>query len=204
MAHPNLISNKRSIAISLLVNLGLTAILLAGLYFLPLPQLLPCTDPLVENLILASFIALIIQFLVFKIFSMGATFWIASMDLGLILLALWLGIYPISPLGYSSGRTPIAQGFVLTRSMRPDAKIASGETINVIGNSAIAIRVVTLPISKNCVWFSTKGGSLDDPMSCDIDYMPPKDSDFDFLKVLIQPSCHLPETQENIKIIVLP
>ena len=126
------------------------------------------------------------------------------MDLGLILLALWLGIYPISPLGFSSGRIPIAQGFVLSRSMRADANLASGETINVIGNSAIAIKVITLPISKNCVWLSTKGGSLDDPRSCDIAYMPPTDSDFDLLKVLIQPSCHLPETQENIKIIVLP
>ena len=126
------------------------------------------------------------------------------MDFGLILLALWLGTYSISPLGFSSGRIPVAQGFVLTRSMRPDVNIASGETINVVSGSAIGIRAITLPIGKHCFWLSSKDGSFDDPGSCDIAYMPPTDSDFDLLKVLIQPACHLPEIQEHIKVIVLP
>ncbi|HEY9151528.1 MAG TPA: hypothetical protein VIN60_01480 [Anaerolineales bacterium] len=47
-------------------------------------------------------------------------------------------------------------------------------------------------------------GSLDDSGNCDLVYMPPATSDFDLLKVLIQPECHLPEVQENIKITVLP
>jgi len=76
--------------------------------------------------------------------------------------------------------------------------------INVVGRSATAIRVITLPVNKNCFWFSTQGESLDDLGSCDIAYMSPADSNFDLLKALIQPSCHLSEIQENIKIIVLP
>ena len=93
---------------------------------------------------------------------------------------------------------------MLTQFMRPDAHIASGETINVVGGAAIALQTVTIPVAKNCSWISAKGGSLDDPASCDIAYMPPANSDFDLLKVLIQPTCQLPEVQENIKIVVLP
>ena len=204
MPRPTLIPNKQSLAISLFVNLGLTAILFAGLYFLPLPQFFPCTYPLVENSILAICIALIIQIFAFRNYQKDAIFWSVSMDIGLMMLAVWLGSYSISPLGFSSGRIPIVQGFVLTRSMRPDTNLASGETIDVVAGSAMAMRVITLPVNKNCFWFSTKGGSLDDSGSCDIAYMPPPDSNFDVLKVLIQPSCDLPETQENVKIIVLP
>jgi len=204
MVFPNPTLNKHPILIPFLVNLALSVILLAGLYFLPLPRFFPCTYPLVETSILAICVALAVQFFIFKGYRNASHLWIAGLDIGLILLALWLGSYSISPLGFSNGRIPIAYGFVLTRSMRPDANIASGETINVVDGSVIAIRTVILPVSKNCFWFSTKGGSLDDPRSCDIAYMSPTDSDFDLLKVLIQPSCHLPEVQENIKIIVLP
>jgi|GEM_PF-1809059 len=204
MAFPNSTSNKYITLISFLVNLALFVILFAGFYFLPLPQFFPCTYPLAEKFILTFCIAFVVQYLAFKSYQIPGYLWIAGMGIGLILLALWLGSYPLSPLGFSSGRISIAQGFVLTRSMRPDAHIASGETINIVSGSTIAIRTVTLPIGKNCFWFSTKHGSFDDPRSCDIAYMPPTDSDFDLLKVLIQPSCHLPEVQENIKLIVLP
>jgi hypothetical protein len=129
---------------------------------------------------------------------------IAGTNIGLSLLVLWLGIYPISPLGFSSGRIPIAQGFILTQSLRPDAHIASGETITVVGGAAIALQAITIPVVKNCSWISAKGGKLDDPGSCDIAYMPPANSDFDLLRVLVQPACQLPEVQENIKIVVLP
>ena len=204
MSFPNSTSKMHAILIPFLVNLALFVILLAGFYFLPPPQFFPCTYPLAENSILAICIAFVIQFFVFKGYRINHYLWIAGLDVGLILLALWLGSYSISPLGFSSGRIPIAQGFVLTRSMRPDSNIASGETINIVSGSAIAIRTVTLPIGRNCFWFSTKHGSFDDPRSCDIAYMPPANSDFDLLKVLIQPYCHLPEIQESIKIIVLP
>ncbi len=171
---------------------------------MPLPQLLPCTYPLVENFILAICVAFVVQYLAFKGYRINSYLWIAGMDIGLILLAVWLGSYSLSPLGFSSGRVPIAQGFVLTRSMRPDSNIASGETIGIVSGSVIAIGTVTFPIGRNYFWFSTKHRSFDDPRSCDVAYMPPTDSDFDLLKVLIQPSCHLPEVQESLKIIVWP
>ena len=204
MACQNLTSNKRTILIPFLVNLALSVILFASLYFLPLPQLFPCTSPLVENSILAICVAFAVQSFAFKAYRIFGYLWVAGMDFGLILLVLWLGSYSISPLGFSSGRIPITQGFVLTRSMRPDESISSGETIDIVSGSVIAIRTVTLPIGKNCFWFSTKHGSFDDPRSCDIAYMPPANSDFDLLRVLIQPSCHIPEVQEDIKINVLP
>ncbi len=204
MAFPNSTSNKSTILIPFLINLFLFVLLLAGFYFLPLPQFFPCTYPLVEKFIPANCLAFVVQYFAFKSYRINSYLWIAGLDTGLILLALWLGSYSISPLGFSNGRIPVAQGFVLTRSMRPDVNITSGETINTISGSAIAIRTVTLPIGRNCFWFSTKHGSFDDPRSCDIAYMPPANSDFDLLKVLIQPSCRLPEIQESIKIIVLP
>jgi hypothetical protein len=204
MSFPNPTSKNHRILIPFLVNLALFVIMFAGFYFLPLPQFLPCTYPLAENSIFAICISFGVQFFLFKGYRINSYLWIAGMDFGLILLALWLGFYSISPLGFSSGRIPIAQGFVLTRSMRPDVNITSGETINIVSGSVIAIRTVTLPIGKNCFWFSSKHGSFDDPRSCDIAYMPPTDSGFDLLKVLIQPSCHLSEVEESIKINVLP
>jgi hypothetical protein len=204
MSFPNSTLKNHRIFIPFFVNSALFLILFVGFYFLPLPQLLQCMYPLVENFILAICVAFVMQYLVFKGYRINNYLWIAGMDVGLIVLAFWLGSYPVSPLGFSSGRIPIAQGFVLTRSMRPDANIASGETINIVSGSAIAIRTVTLPIGKNCFWFSSKHGSFDDPRSCDIAYMPPTDFDFDLLKVLIQPSCHLSEVEESIKINVLP
>jgi hypothetical protein len=186
------------------LDLGLFAVLLAGFYFLPLPQFLPCAYPLAEKAVLALYGSMLILFLPLKRYRLTTRILIAGINIGLSLLILWLGVYPISPLGFSYGRIPIVQGFVLTQSMRPDAHIASGQTINVIGGAAIAFHVVTLPVAKNCSWVSTKGGSVDDPTNCDIAYMPPTNSDFDLLKVLIQPACQLPEVQENIKIVVLP
>ncbi|HUI88941.1 MAG TPA: hypothetical protein VLX61_09465 [Anaerolineales bacterium] len=196
--------NKRCILIPLLINLGLSIILFGGFSYLPHPQLMSCTYSPAENLILAVGAALVIQSLAFKRSWTANYFWVVGTDVGLILLALWLGSYATSPVGFSSGRIPVGQGFVLTRAMRPDENIASGETVNVVSGSAIALRAITLPVGKGCFWVSTKNGSLDDPRSCDIAYMPPSDSDFDLLKVLIQPSCRLPEAQENIKIVVLP
>ena len=204
MAFSNLTSNRHAILIPFLVNLLLFVLLLAGFYFLPLPRLLACTYPFAEKFILAICVAFVVQYFAFKGYRIFGYLWIAGMDIGLILVALWLGSYSISPLGFSSGRIPLAQGFVLTRSMRPDVNITSGETINIVSGSVIAIRTVTLPIGKNCFWFSTKHGSFDDSRSCDIAYMPPANSDFDLLKVLIQPSCQIPEVEESIKIIVLP
>jgi len=196
--------NKNLILMALLGNLALSAILFCGFYFLPLPQLFPCTHPLVENFILAICVALIVEYFIFKKYKTDSYFWILVLDIILILAAFWLGTYSISPLGFSSGRISMAQGFVLTRSMRPDMKIASGETINAVGGSPIAIRAIMLPFNRHCFWVSTKGGALDDSGNCDIVFMPPSDSTYDLLKVLIQPACHLPEIQENIKVIILP
>jgi hypothetical protein len=191
-------------AIPFLFDLGLFAILFAGIYFLPLPQFLPCAYPMAEKAALALCGSMLILFLPLKRYRLATRILIAGINIGLSVLILWLGIYPISPLGFSYGRIPIVQGFVLTQSMRPDAHIASGQTINVVGGAAIAFQTVTLPVVKNCSWISAKGGSVDDPTSCDIAYMPPTNSDFDLLKVLIQPACQLPEAQENVKIVVLP
>jgi hypothetical protein len=194
-----------SFTAAILTDLGITAILFAGLYFVPLPQILPCTFPLAEKLTLALCAALLIQAFAFiKRYHLRERLLIASINIGLSLLVLWLGNYPISPLGFSNGRIPIAQGFILTRLMRTDQYIASGETINLAGGSTTAIAVKALPVDRKCFWLSTKGGALDDSGDCNIVYMPPTNSDFDLLKAAIQPACHLPAAEESIKILVLP
>jgi len=204
MPDSNLPRAGRPAAIPFLINLGLSAVLFAAFHFLPLPAWLPCTDPLAEDAILAIGLAAAIQTFALKSYRARGQLWVLGLDVGLIALLLWLGIYPISPLGFSSGRIPIGRGFVLTRSLRPDVDITSGEQINVVRGSVIAIKTVTLPVGRHCFWLSTKGGALDDSGDCDIDYMPPADSNFDLLKVLIQPACHLAEVQENLKVVILP
>ncbi len=112
MAFPNSTSNKSTILIPFLINLSLFVLLLAGFYFLPLPQFFPCTYPLVEKFILANCLAFVVQYFAFKSYRINSYLWIAGIDIGLILLALWLGSYSISPLGFSNGRIPVAQGFM--------------------------------------------------------------------------------------------
>ena len=200
----NSVQTQFSAAIPFLADLGLFAILFAGFYFLPIPQLLPCAYPLAEKSVLAFCIALLILIFAFKKISFAARSFLTGINIVLSALILWLGIYSISPLGFSSGRIPLVQGFVLTQSMRPDVRVSSGNTINVIAGAPIALQVVTIPVARNCTWVSAKNGSMDDPASCDIAYKPPANSDFDLLKVLVQPACQLPEAQENIRIDVLP
>jgi len=119
-------------------------------------------------------------------------------------LTLWFGSYPYSPLGFSSGRISILNGFVLTRLMRGNTTIQPGEIISISRNSVVGLSPLTLPVEMDCIWFSVNGGALDDPSSCDTAYIPPGNADFDILKLLIQPSCRLPNVTTQIKISILP
>ncbi len=193
-----------SLAIPFLTNLGLIAVLFADLNFLPILPLLSCTYPIAEKLAIAFCVSLIVQFFWFSKFRRNARFWIAGVDIGLALLSLWLGTYSISPLGFSNGRIPFAQGFALTRSMRADLQVASGSTVQLANGSTAAIRPMTLPVNENCIWQSSNNGKFDDTESCNIAYIPPANSSFDIVKVLIRPSCNLPEAREELKVVVLP
>ncbi len=197
---------RRPWVIPLLINFGLTAILFAGLRIIPISQLFQCTYPAAQSLSLALALAatLVILFWVFTKSFRASRFLVAGIDAGLILLAMWLGTYSISPLGFSSGRISMVQGFVVMRSMRPDLQVASGGIVNLANGSTSEIRAVTLPVSENCVWNSTNGGTFDSLNSCDIAFIPPANSDLDILRVLIRPSCNLPETSEELRVVVLP
>ena len=121
----------------------------------------------------------------------------------LLLLLLWLGSYPFSPLGFSNGRIPVLRGFVITMSLRPSLAIASGEIVTIASGSIIGIRSTTLPVDMSCFWATTNGGEFDDPRTCNTDYSAPP-AGFDVLKVDIQPGCHLPNALGEIKITILP
>ena len=167
-------------------------------------MLLVCVHPLAQKLILAVCATLILSFFAaWRIRTKGIKILIA-INIVLIPLIWWMGYFPSSPLGFSNGRMPPAQGFILTRAMRSDVNVASGGTISLVGGSTTAIKLVTRPVGVHCIWRSSNGGVIDDPTNCDIAYFPPANSNFDLLKLVIQPSCHLPEFQQQLKVIVLP
>ena len=180
------------------------AVLLLFFDALHFPTLIPCTYPLAQSFTLALGASLVIHsFIINRIWLRRLRPIIVVYSL-LLLLILWLGSYPFSPLGFSTGRIPVLRGFIVTRFGRPALSIASGEIVTIAGDSIIEIKPITIPADANCIWFSTNGGALDDPRSCDIAYFSPGGADYDLLKLLIQPGCHLPNARGEIRISILP
>ncbi len=187
----------------IIANAFITGILLFLFNSLPLPTIIPCTYPLAQNLALAIILPWIFQVIVIPKTGQARSKPALTVLPILLLLLLWLGSYPFSPLGFSTGRIPILRGFVITRSLRPPLTIASGEIVTIAGGSVIGISSTTLPVDKSCFWTSANGGTFDDPRTCDTDYFAPP-ADYDVLKIHIQPGCHLPTALGEIKINILP
>ena len=122
----------------------------------------------------------------------------------LIALAGWLGSYRFSPLGFSSGRIPLINGFVITRRQQAQAVASPMQTITVAAGSAIGIDPQMLPGPVTCLWSSANGGAFDDPASCDTAYSPGEGAGFDVLRVDIRSACGLPSTVAQLNISMLP
>jgi hypothetical protein len=176
------------------------------LFFAALPGLvlIPCTYPLAQSLAFALCAALLIHLFVFNRFWLVRARSLMVAYFLCLLLVLWLGSYPFSPLGFSSGRVPVLGGFMLTRSGRPPISVASRQVVTIAAASISQITPMTLPVDMTCTWLSTNGGALDDPRSCDVAYFSPGASAYDTLKLLIQPGCRLPNAEGEIKISILP
>ncbi|RPH59243.1 MAG: hypothetical protein EHM81_08595 [Chloroflexi bacterium] len=195
--------NPRSLLIALGLDALLAIILFAALNRFPIPQFFPCTHPQAQSAVLALCAALALQLtLGAKILAgyskpalLGATI--------LILLALWLGSYPYSPLGFSSGRIPLLRGFMVTTRSKPRFALGPGDFFTLTSGSPATIEPVLLVEGAKCSWASLNGGSLDNPEACDIAYDPPQ-AEFDILKIRIQPSCGLPQSVAQVKISILP
>jgi hypothetical protein len=198
-----IIKTTRGFLLWILANTLILGILFLLFNALPLPMIIPCTYPVAQNLALAIIVLWIFQaILIPKTWRARSKPALIVYPL-LLLLLLWLGSYPFSPLGFSNGRIPVLRGFVITRSLRPPLAIASGEIVTIAGGSIIGIRSTMLPVDISCFWASANGGAFDDPRTCDTDYSAPP-AGFDVLKVDIQPGCHLPNTLGEIKIDILP
>lgn len=194
----------RNIFYVLIIDAVCMIVILLIINSLPVPFSVPCTYPLAQNIALALCISLGVHFLFINRTwpsNPGLVILIYSVFLILILA---LGSYTFSPLGFSTGRIPVLRGFTVTRFGRPPISITSGNIVTIAANSVTGIRPIVLPGSMTCYWASNNGGALDDPGSCDVAYLPPPGADFDILKVLVQPSCHMPVSHGEIRVSIQP
>jgi hypothetical protein len=76
--------------------------------------------------------------------------------------------------------------------------------VTIAANSVTEIRPIILPGKITCFWASNNGGALDDPGSCDVAYLSPPVADFDILKVLVRPGCHMPVSHGEIRVSIQP
>jgi hypothetical protein len=122
----------------------------------------------------------------------------------ILLLAIWLGWYRVSPLGFSTGRIPLVQGFLVSKSQMAPALIPRRQVVSVRAETPIGIEPVLLPGPTRCIWASTTGGSFDDPNSCDTAYKSAAAAQYDVLKVHVASACGIPAVTREIRISVLP
>jgi hypothetical protein len=171
---------------------------------LPLPALIPCAYPPAQSIAFALCVSLVLHLLLIRRISVTRSQPVILGYALLLVLAFWLGSYPLSPLGFASGRIPVLKGFKITRFGRPELSIASGQIVTIAGNSITEIQPITLPVDRTCTWVSAKGGALDEPRNCDVAYFSPGGAISDTLRLLVQPGCHLPNSVGEIRFSILP
>lgn len=191
--------------LSLTMIIVASLLLAAGLFaaFNTLRPVLPCTYPAVQSLALALCVVLTLNLFVSARLLGRQAWYVLGAQAILIVLVAWIGFYPLSPLGFSSGRIPVLRGFTVMTRTRGTWTIAPGEIITLGSGAPAAIQPLTLLTDVRCSWMSTRGGALDEPQSCATVYVPPQ-ADYDILKVSLQPACGLPHSVAQIKISILP
>jgi hypothetical protein len=180
------ISSIRLIA-SILLTLSLYAV------FETLPALAACSDHRAQSLVLA-----LCAGMGFHLLAGGRSRRLLAGAVIVVLLACWLGFYPISPLFKNT-----LQGFTVITQRRGSLRIAPGAVISLAAGQPTALEPLTATSNLRCNWMSTQGGAFDDPGSCATVYIPPH-SESDVLKISIQPACGLPRVVGQIKISILP
>lgn len=194
-------------AILVIGNILLTGLLWIILRFLSLPEI-NCVQPLAQSLLYALGIILVLNLPAVAIFSKfrdkRSGFTIAFLFI-LAVVTWWLGSYPYSPiLGFVNGQNSVLSGFRVTRQGRAVVTISSGDMLSLARGSYTSIEALVTPENASCMWQSINGAALDGSDTCDLIYSPPKGTDYDILKVLVTPACHLSKTTGQIKISILP
>jgi hypothetical protein len=188
-----------------MISFGLVSVLFFLIFnVISLPSIIPCTYPAAQNTAIALCFSMILHTVIkpWKLIVKGKpVFILLSLS---VMLILWLGNYPLSPLGYSNGQYSVLRGFIIIRPARQDLTLGSGGMVTMTGGSIMEIKPVTLQVDRQCFWVSANGGSLDDPKSCDVAYIAPMGTEFDTLKLLIKPACRLPDTRGEIKVSIFP
>ncbi len=169
-----------------------------------MPSLFLCMHPLARAAVVFLIAVAVLQAVVVGRVRRRLSSPLFVANIMLILLAIWLGSYSLSPLGFSSGRIPLLSGFRITRQQRAPIWIASRQIVLMAPGSAMEIEPQTLPGAVNCMWASSNGGAFDDPASCDTAYAPGEGAAFDILRIAIRSECGLPPAIGEIRVSVLP
>lgn len=188
---------KISAPLLFLASMALTSGLFVAFEGL-LPPVVPCTALTAQNLGLALCLGLGFQLLAAARFEGGGLRWGIGVHIALILLVVWLGFYPLSPL-VSSGHIPVLRGFTVLTKARGEVNVAPGAVVTIDSGKPAAVQALTLVTDTRCRWMSAQGGDLEDPQSCATVYIPPQ-AEYDILKVSMQPACGLPHSVAQIKI----
>ncbi len=203
MSKSDFAPNKSALFLSLAASLLVAGVLFAALSLIRLPGLIPSMLPAAGNLAISLGVSLLIGLMVLPRFLHRRFLIVPGILAVLLLVTLWLGSYPFSPLGYSSGRIPFLRGFLVTTYGGRRLYVTSGEVISLGNGTFNSIEPITLPANIRCTWASLNGGALDDPHSCDTAYIPLGPDD-DILRVRIVCGCGLPDTVGEIKISIMP
>lgn len=167
-----------------------------------LSSIIPCTAPLITQLIAILCVVLLVQILfISKYFSKKQYWFVLVGQVVLLAIVFWLGSYRFSPV-YSN--VDALRGFDITIGQRPKVTIQSGAIVSLGQNTVAAIVPLTLPgDTPSCNWSSQMGGALDEPTSCETIYAPPS-ADYDILRLSVHSSCGVPNASGQIKISILP
>ncbi len=175
------------LAAGIALTLGLYAVLTL------LPPLLACADHTAQNLAVATCAGMGAYLL-----AGGRSPWALVGAAIVVMLAGWLGFYPVSLLFKNN-----LQGFTVITQRRGSEHIAPGAVLTLAAGQATALQPLSGVSNLRCNWMSAQGGAFDDPGSCATIYVPPQ-RESDVLKVSIQPACGLPSLVAQIKISILP
>ncbi len=193
---------NRFLSLVIFTDFLFTAISFAALNHFSPAQIIPCTDIWADHLILALILAFASHLVLAPILLPGRHKFFLAVPAALILFIFWLGVYSISPLGYSKGRIPNLRGFFLITASR-SFTIANKEIVSLGRGASVSISPLMLAGKFQCDWMSSAGAMFDNPSDCDTTYRVP-DADHDILQVHIRSNCGLPDSIGQIKIGVLP
>ncbi len=188
-----------------LLNAGLVIGIVLVLHEVGGPALIPCFAPPFESTTVACGFAVILDLVVLPKMGLGEVRIAATLVSILAALSAWLGLYPISPLGFGRDARPVIEGVRIIRYGRPLSVVGLRQPVTVPAGSAVEIEPIALAgVQVACHWYSAAGGAFDDLDSCDVAYVAPADRTFDYLRVLARPSCGLPQDDTELRTSIEP